>query len=177
MAFSLLFFGTHPWHERGGMENRSEGKREREGRRSKRKSVTPPSQKKERRGESNRDRSFQLAWHDEGGLVARLLVRSMSSLSSSLSLPSLHTLSPSLFIPVPCTVSPARALSLASSPLPALFHRNPPHQQRSRAASRTRDTGACEIPLSSCERTPVRGQDYPAPVRWIAKDLASLLCP
>lgn len=111
-------------------------------------------------------RSFQLAWHDdEGGLVARLLVRSMSSLSSSLSpFPPLFLSRsyPSLPCPpVPSTVS-SRSLSLASSRIPLSFVA-PPTRQRSRAASRTRDTGACEIPLSSCERTPVRGQDYPAP--------------
>lgn len=72
-------------------------------------------------------RSFQLAWHGKGGLVARLLVRSMSSLSSSLFLRYLSRrfpLSPpfiptsySISSPPPSLPSPSpRSLPLSFSP-------------------------------------------------------------
>lgn len=107
-------------------------------------------------------RSFQLAWHDEGGLVARLLVRSMSSLSFSLSpsspillslfyssaSPSYHLLA--LFLP----------LSLAPSRFPALFHRSTPPAALPCCIAHTRH--GCLRNPSVILRTPVRGQDYPA---------------
>lgn len=52
-----------------------------------------------------------------------------------------------------CSLSLSLFLVCSRASLPALFHRSPHQRQHSRAASRTRDTGACcEIPLSSCER-------------------------
>jgi len=84
----------------------------------------------------------------------------MSSLSSSLSPFSLLSFSLALR---PFYRSPPLVLFLSLPLVSRSLSSFPPTRQRSRAASRTRDTDACEIPLSSCERTPVRGQDYPAP--------------
>lgn len=129
------------------------------------------------RGEGRTVRGREKEQSDRGALLpaglarrrrrpCRAAARSVNVFSFFLALSLPSTLSLSLLSlpscpPVPSTVS-SRSLSLASSRIPLSFVA-PPTRQRSRAASRTRDTGACEIPLSSCERTPVRGQDYPAP--------------
>lgn len=152
------------------------------GRATKGESATPPSRKKKKEGTRNRgegrtERGREKEQSDRGALLpaglarrrrrpCRAAARSVNVFSFFLALSLPSTLSLSLLSlpscpPVPSTVS-SRSLSLASSRIPLSFVA-PPTRQRSRAASRTRDTGACEIPLSSCERTPVRGQDYPAP--------------
>lgn len=75
----------------------------------------------------------------------------MSSLSSSLfPLPSL-----SLYLPYPrplLSSSPRGSFSRFFSSLPVLFHRYPPPAALPCCIAHTRDTGVCEIPLSSCER-------------------------
>lgn len=75
----------------------------------------------------------------------------MSSLSSSL-FPS-PPLSLRLLYPRPLlSSSPRGSFSRFFSSLPALFHRFPPPAALPCCIAHTRDTGACEIPLSSCER-------------------------
>lgn len=122
-------------------------------------SVTPPSRKKGEREGAIGSRFAPSSWPGTTkealsrgcsfGQCLLFLPRSLPSLLSFSLAPSLLPSPPVLFLSLPLA---SRSLSLL-----------PPTRQRSRAASRTRDTDACEIPLSSCERTPVRGQDYPAP--------------
>lgn len=98
-------------------------------------------------------RSFQLAQHGKGGLVARLLVRSMSSLSSSLFLSTflvvplsslfiphfLLDFSPSLLLPSPVP----RSLPLSFSPLFVC------------CIAHTRHGAACESYCHLCKRPSV----------------------
>lgn len=101
----------------GTERGRKERQRERGCR--KRKVIHPWRRKREVRVRGLR--FFQLAWHGKGGLVARLLVRSMSSLSSSRSSYSCFprpTPSLSRRPPLPLSLRPPIPSTLLPSPLP-----------------------------------------------------------
>lgn len=140
MAFSLLFFGTHPWHEGGGADGERRGKQEEErdvlwprvGRRERDAAV---AKKRERwRGRTGRGREKEQS--DRGSLLpaglarrrrpCRAAARSVNVFSFFLAL-SLFPLTLSFtltHIPVLSTIS-SRSFSRFLS-FPALFHRSPP---------------------------------------------------
>lgn len=135
------------------------------GRATKGESATPPSRKKKEgtrnRGEGRTGSEGERKSNRIGGALlpaglarrrrrpCRAAARSVNVFSFFLALSHPSTLSLSLLSlpscpPVPSTVS-SRSLSLASSRIPLSFVA-PPTRQRSRAASRTRDTGCLRNP-------------------------------
>lgn len=125
MAFSLLFFGTHPWAEGGG---NGRGWR----------SAVPPSRKKEREAAREGERFAPSSWP---GTTKEALSRGCSFGQCLLFLPrSLPSPSFSLAHAYPRPLPPSpRALSLASSRSPLSFIA-PPHQRSTPVLHRAHET-------------------------------------